>query len=59
MVVLMLLSLKFGKQLQKRVQKYILDNFEGEQPVGTSFIIHTEKYAHPYLAHTPTMVYMM
>lgn len=31
----------FGKQLQKKVQKYIISNYEGEQPVGTSFIIET------------------
>lgn len=29
----------FGIQLEKVVQKYILDNFYGEQPVGTSFTI--------------------
>ena len=29
----------FGIQLEKAVQKYILDNFYGEQPVGTSFTI--------------------
>ena len=29
----------FGRQLQRRVQQYILDHFRGEQPVGTSFLL--------------------
>lgn len=45
----------FGDDLQKRVQAYIIENYLGEQPVGTSFIIETGHPKHPYLAHTPTM----
>jgi O-acetyl-ADP-ribose deacetylase (regulator of RNase III) len=45
----------FGKQLMQRVQKYIIENYAGEQPIGTSFIIETNNDRHPYLAHTPTM----
>ncbi|MCP5095766.1 MAG: phage tail protein [Chloroflexi bacterium] len=45
----------FGRQLQDRVQRYILDHFLGEQPVGTSLIIKTNHEKHPFLAHTPTM----
>ncbi len=44
----------FGTALMKNVQKYILENYYGEQPVGTSFIIdipETDKK----LIHTPTM----
>ena len=44
----------YGPDLQKRVQQYILDNFYGEQPVGSSFIIETGK-ENEYLIHTPTM----
>ena len=44
----------YGDQLQKRVQQYILDNFYGEQPIGTSFIIETNK-DNQLLIHTPTM----
>lgn len=44
----------YGNQLQERVQKYIIDNYYGEQPVGTSFIINTNK-DNQYLIHTPTM----
>ena len=29
----------FGHQLMKRVQQHIIDEFYGEQPIGTSFII--------------------
>lgn len=45
----------FGMQLQYSVQKQIQKEFYGEQPVGTSIIVHTENEEHPYLAHTPTM----
>jgi O-acetyl-ADP-ribose deacetylase (regulator of RNase III) len=45
----------FGNDLQLRVQAVIIDNYNGEQPVGTSFIIDTNNADHPYLAHTPTM----
>ena len=31
----------FGEELMKKVQKYIIRNYYGEQPVGTSFIIET------------------
>jgi len=44
----------FGEQLPKRVQKYILDNFYGEQPVATSFIVDAGK-ENKFLIHTPTM----
>lgn len=45
----------FGEQLQDKVQDYILENYYGEQPVGTSFIVETGNSSFPYLAHTPTM----
>ena len=45
----------FGEQLMRRVQEYILREYAGEQPVGTSFITPTGHVKHPYLAHTPTM----
>ena len=44
----------YGEQLQKRVQQYIIDNYYGEQPIGTSFIIETNK-DNQFLIHTPTM----
>jgi O-acetyl-ADP-ribose deacetylase (regulator of RNase III) len=45
----------FGYELEERVQKRILDEFLGEQPVGTSIIVETNYPKHPYIAHTPTM----
>jgi len=45
----------FGKQLESRVQQFIIDKFDGEQPIGTSFVIDTRDPQHPWLAHTPTM----
>ncbi len=45
----------FGDQLQERVQRRIIDEYYGEQPVGTSFIIKTHNDKIPYLAHSPTM----
>ncbi|MBO4251857.1 MAG: macro domain-containing protein [Clostridia bacterium] len=44
----------FGDQLQQRVQKYIIDHYYGEQPVGSSFIIDAGKDGKK-LIHTPTM----
>ena len=44
----------FGDQLQERVQKYIIEHYYGEQPVGTSFIIDAGKNGQK-LIHTPTM----
>jgi O-acetyl-ADP-ribose deacetylase (regulator of RNase III) len=45
----------FGYELQARVQRRILDEFLGEQPVGTSIIVETNHPEHPFIAHTPTM----
>lgn len=45
----------FGRALEERVQKHILEQYLGEQPIGTSFIIETEHEKHPFIAHTPTM----
>lgn len=45
----------FGWHLQERVQERIIEEFLGEQPVGTSIVVETGHLEHPYLAHTPTM----
>jgi O-acetyl-ADP-ribose deacetylase (regulator of RNase III) len=45
----------FGISLMERVQQKILDDYRGEQLVGTSFIIETGHPQYPFLAHTPTM----
>ena len=48
------LTARYGDQLQKRVQRHIIEHFYGEQPVGTSFITEAGKDGQ-YLIHTPTM----
>jgi O-acetyl-ADP-ribose deacetylase (regulator of RNase III) len=45
----------FGHSLMARVQRRILEDYLGEQPVGTSMIVETGHHKHPFLAHTPTM----
>jgi O-acetyl-ADP-ribose deacetylase (regulator of RNase III) len=45
----------FGLELMHRVQRHILDEYLGEQPVGTSFLVDTGHPEHPFVAHTPTM----
>lgn len=45
----------FGNRLMHDVQQRILDDYLGEQPVGTSIIVATPDPKHPFLAHTPTM----
>ena len=44
----------FGEELMKKVQKYIIENYYGEQPVGTSFIMKTDA-KNIQMIHTPTM----
>ncbi|MEO0826933.1 MAG: macro domain-containing protein [Cyanobacteria bacterium J06642_9] len=45
----------FGVSLEESVQNRILEEYLGEQPIGTSLIVETHHPKHPYLAHTPTM----
>lgn len=45
----------FGNALMVQVQKQIIEEYRGEQPVGTSMIVETNHPDHPYIAHTPTM----
>jgi O-acetyl-ADP-ribose deacetylase (regulator of RNase III) len=45
----------FGERLMTRVQQRILDEYLGEQPVGTSLLVETGHAQHPFVAHTPTM----
>jgi O-acetyl-ADP-ribose deacetylase (regulator of RNase III) len=46
---------RFGNALMRRVQQRIMDEFLGEQPVGTAFIVPTDDPTLPFLAHAPTM----
>lgn len=45
----------FGPDLQERVRRYIVDNWYGEQPVGSSILLDTD--IGTKLIHTPTMRY--
>ena len=45
----------FGIDLMDRVQAMVIDQFLGEQPIGTSVLVETGHPKHPYVAHTPTM----
>ncbi|MCR9201157.1 MAG: macro domain-containing protein [Planctomycetaceae bacterium] len=46
---------RHGDQLMKAVQYRILDEYLGEQPIGTSFVQPTDDSEFPFIAHTPTM----
>jgi len=45
----------FGEDMMRRVQHTIMDDYLGEQPVGTAFIVPTHHPSIPYLCHAPTM----
>lgn len=45
----------FGESLMRRIQHRIMDEFLGEQPVGTAFIEATGNPDYPFVAHAPTM----
>lgn len=44
-----------GEDLVRRVQARIMDEYLGEQPIGTSFIEPTGNPDYPFVAHSPTM----
>ena len=44
-----------GEELMRRVQARIMDDYLGEQPIGTSFIEPTGNADYPFIAHSPTM----
>jgi O-acetyl-ADP-ribose deacetylase (regulator of RNase III) len=46
---------RFGEPLMERVQHRIRDEFFGEQPLGTAFILPTDDASLPFVAHAPTM----
>lgn len=56
------LTNRYGKQLQERVQTVIGQEYAGEQPVGTAFIVplvapegHSTQIGQKSLVHAPTM----
>ena len=44
-----------GEDLMRRVQTRIMNEYLGEQPIGTSFIEPTGTPNYPFIAHSPTM----
>ncbi|HQR41221.1 MAG TPA: macro domain-containing protein [Gemmatales bacterium] len=46
---------RFGDTLMQQVQHRIMDEYLGEQPVGTAFVIPTGDPTLPFLCHAPTM----
>lgn len=46
---------RFGRSFMDRVQSRIMDEYLGEQPVGTAFVIDTQDAQLPFIAHAPTM----
>jgi O-acetyl-ADP-ribose deacetylase (regulator of RNase III) len=46
---------RFGESLMQRVQHRIMDEFFGEQPIGTAFIVPTDDPTVRFVAHAPTM----
>ena len=46
---------RFGKELMERIQFRIMDEYLGEQPVGTAFVQPTGNPEYPFLVHAPTM----
>lgn len=46
---------RFGEPFMLRVQQRIMDEYFGEQPVGTAFILSTDDTDLPFVCHAPTM----
>jgi O-acetyl-ADP-ribose deacetylase (regulator of RNase III) len=46
---------RFGESLMQRVQHRIMNDYFGEQPVGSAFILSTDDPSLPFLCHAPTM----
>lgn len=46
---------RFGEALMRQVQHRIMDEYFGEQPVGTAFVLPTGDPSLPFLCHAPTM----
>jgi O-acetyl-ADP-ribose deacetylase (regulator of RNase III) len=46
---------RFSTALMERVQHRIMDDYMGEQPVGTAFVVETHDSSLPFLVHAPTM----
>src|SRR5262249_36057650 len=45
----------FGEGVREKIRQHIINEYLGEQPVGTAFIQETGDAEHPFLACTPTV----
>jgi len=45
----------FGRHLMEQIQRRIIDDYLGEQPVGTSILVPSGNATHPFVAYAPTM----
>ena len=46
---------RFGETMMQQVQQRILNDYFGEQPIGTAFVVPTKDPLLPFLVHAPTM----
>ncbi len=46
---------RFGDSLMEQVQLRIMDEYFGEQPIGTAMIVPTGDPTLPFVCHAPTM----
>jgi len=46
---------RFGPSLMRAVQDHISNEYFGEQPVGSAFVIATGDASRPWICHAPTM----
>lgn len=46
---------RFGGSLMEQVQLRIMDEYFGEQPIGTAMILPTGDLTLPFVCHAPTM----
>lgn len=45
----------FGDSIMRRVRQRIMDDYFGEQSIGTAFVLETGREEIPFLCHAPTM----
>jgi O-acetyl-ADP-ribose deacetylase (regulator of RNase III) len=59
------ITMYFGEQMMERVQSKVIEEYAGEQPIGTSMIVRGTGFGDgfdtkvKYVAHTPTMIIPM
>ncbi|MFO0800657.1 MAG: macro domain-containing protein [Gemmataceae bacterium] len=46
---------RFGDRLMRQVQHRVMNDYFGEQPVGTAFLVPTGDPTLPFVCHAPTM----